>query len=532
MLVSFNVVVDQTQLVSAQKNVNKLISGFNGLARAAQFALAALGIGKITDSVDEFITIENKLKAVTKSTDEFVTAQRGVERIADELAQPVSAVTDSFLRYQLATESLGRSQEEVLDFTKRVTQAMILSGAGTEEAHRAAVQLAQGFGKNFQAAAQDLKSVKEQAPVLARIIERAAGALPGSLLVAAKAGKVNSKLVFDAVRAAGEDLDRDFAKRQKRFEDISNLLGNQWLRLIKLLKPYFVPVIDMLESVVHWIGEWVKDGSAMNTVIAGTIVVVTALAYAMGGLALSAAAAAAPFIALFFALDELVAFMRGDESFIEDWLTNTFGKAQMEAVRTSLNNILADVKTLFSLLGTEGGPEMEMAAFRLELAFKRAIDRVVEYMREKLRQGLNELLPGDKTVKGPQQRTLEEQAQNEIDQESGLGGFLFGGLRKKYQEDVFAARQRNGFNPFTGEALAMPGGGLVTDTALPEPTYSPSPNYAGQALTSPTITNNIVVQGNADAPVAREIGTQAGAATSASLGRDRAAIGAGFGVTP
>jgi len=529
-LVSFNVVVDQSQLVSAQKNVNRLISQFNGLARAAQFALAFLGVGKLTDSIDEYVSIENKLKAVTESTEEFVAAQKGVEKIADDLLQPLSSVTDAYLRYKLATESLGASQEEVLDFTKRVTQAMILSGATAEEAHRAAVQLAQGFGKNFKAAAQDLKSVKEQAPVLARIIERAAGALPGSLLVAAKSGKITSRLVFDAVRAAGEDLDRDFAKRQKRFEDIFNLLGNQWLQLIKELKPAFVPVIDFLERIVKWIRDWVKDGSALNSVIAAAITAVTALTYFFGGFALSVAAAAAPFLLLFGLLEDFTAFVRGDESLLEEWLDRLLGEDKVEEVRGRIQELIKLLGTFFAALAGENSPEVEMAAWRFERAMRGAVDRVLAYAKEKLIGWAQDAFGVH--PQGPQAQSDVENAANKaahpiIDWFADVSGF---------KDDVRAARERMGVDPYTGVPLAKAGGGLVTDTAIPEPVWTPPPNYAGAAgsgyVAPPNITNNITVQGNADAPVARDIATQTGRATAAALGRDRTAVGAVFGVQP
>lgn len=522
-LVSFNVVVNQQQLLDTQKNVAKLISQFNGLARIAQFALAAIGVGKLTAAADEYINIENKLKAVTDTTDEFVTAQRGVEKIADDLMQPVSDITDAFLRYNLATESLGESQENVLDFTKRVTQAMILSGATAEEAHRAAVQLAQGFGKNFKAAAQDLKSVKEQAPVLARIIEKAAGALPGTLLVAAKEGKITSRLVFDAVREAGEELDRDFAKRQKRFEDISNLLGNQWLRLIKLLKPAFVPIIDFLEDIVHWIGEWVKDGSALNSVIAGAIIAVGALTYVFGGLAASVAAAAAPFVALFLALEELVAFIRGDESLIEEWLDKAFGAEKTEKIRAAVQEWVVLVGKVVSAFGNEA--EFEMATWRLQRVFvkvmKTAWDEIAEYGMLKLRSIMGDRLADAWGVRRP----------GESERDAAM--------------DQVMRNRQNQDNPSTAPTdWAAPGEGPKPAPVMRDPArlipdisreqylgmfHGAQPNYGGGYMPPPVINNNITVQGNADGATARDIATRSGQATSTALGRDRAAVGAAFG---
>jgi tape measure domain-containing protein len=512
--------------LDAQKNVQKLISQFNGLARIAQFALAAIGVGKLTDSIDEYITLENKLKAVTSSTEEFLSAQKGVERIADEVAVPVSDVADSFLRYQLATESLGRSQEEVLDFTKRVTQAMILSGASAQEAHRAAVQLAQGFGKDFKAAAQDLKSVKEQAPVLARIIEKAAGGIPGTLLAMAKAGKINSKLVFDAVREAGDELDKDFAKRQKTFGNLADLLGNTWLQLIKRLKPYFVPIIDALEKVVLWIREWVKDGSAMNSVVAGLIVALGALTYVFGGLAVSVAAAAAPFIGLFLILEDLVGFLRGDESLLGDFLEAAFGAEKIGKVRDGINELIGLVGKLFAALAGDS-QELEMAAWRFKRAMMNAIDEVWAYAKEKFAQSFF----GQEKAAGPQAKPIDPvtgKPQNESDVLAWIADVT------GFKDEIYAARRNAGIDPETGAPLAGTTGPSTAPAWAPieptAPTSFRSP-YGNQNMTPVEINNNITVQGNADAPVARDIATQTGRATADVFGgRDRSAIGAGFGV--
>lgn len=521
--------VDQQPLIDAQRNVDALIRRFNGLQRAATFALGAIGIGKAVVLADEYLTIENKLKAVTNSTEEFVSAQKGVEQIATQLMQPVADVADSFLRYQLATESLGRSQEEVLDFTKRVTQAMILSGATSQEAHRAAVQLAQGFGKNFKAAAQDLKSVKEQAPVLARIIEKAAGGLPGTLLVMAKEGKITSKLVFDAVRAEGEKLDADFAKRQKTFGNIFDLLGNKWLDLIKKLRPAVTWIIAQLEKVVDWVGKWIEDGSAINDVIAALVVIVGSLAYAFSGLF----ASMMPVIGAFLAIEDFVGFIRGDQSLLEEWLDKLVGKEKTEQIRKRIQELVAAVGEFFKVLAGDGDDKWanDMAAtFKVKMiaAWREITNAAILMLREAL---------GEKT-----------------------SNFL--GIRKAGQmeyEDAMAQREgasaaeRNAYAHRSGRVELKPyndptrldplwDGFVPTPTVPqlePEPwapmsgsTYQATNPYRNQNMTPVEITNNITVQGNADAPVAREIGTQAGRGVAEILGRDRSAVGAGFGVAP
>jgi tape measure domain-containing protein len=443
--------------------------------------------------------------------------------IARETTQPLENVTELFQRYKLATTELGASQEQVLDFTKRLAQATALSGASAAETRGALIQLAQGIGTNFKAAGQELRSIQEQAPIVARIIAKAAGGEASQLLALAKAGKISAQMVFDAVRAEGARLDADFAKRKLRFEDVSTLFGIEWLQLMKRLEPMITFMVHGLTRLVKWTREWIEDGSAMNTVIAGAITAVAGLSYVFGGLALSAAAAAAPFLLLFGVIEDLVGFIRGDQSLLEEWLDKWVGKEKTERIRQQLTELSDTVKGFFAALGS--GPEADMAAWRLGRAFttvmKAAWDEISEYGALKMRSVL-----GDTTAD-----LLGIRKPGESERDAAM--------------DQVMRLKQNADTPNTEPTWAPIGQDVVPAPIIPQfrvPDYLPpalSPRLpfggaAGPALapTNNSVTNHITVQGNADTPVAREIATRTGDATIHALGRDRSAVGAGFGLTP
>ncbi len=471
------------------------------------------------------------------------------------MSVPVTDMADAFLKYKIATESLGSSQEDVLDFTKRVTQAMILSGATSADAHRAAVQLAQGFGKNFKAAAQDLKSVKEQAPILAKIIEKAAGGAPGSLLALAQAGKITSKIVFDGVRAAGAELDKDFAERQKTFANIGDLLGNVWLQAIKRLKPAFTPVIDMLERIVHWVGEWVKDGSSLNAIITAAIIAVGLLTAALAPLILSAIATATPFVLLFLLLEDFITFMRGGDSITGRFFEQIFGEGGAEKARAWVESVWDKLKEFASWLADPSrwaatwkglydglvlwmGKAVEWAKTKItELG-----DAITAELRSALGDTAADFLGVPKTGQREYERAMgardDRMSSGQAEVEAGYAARD----SRQFQDQLQAAINAGG-NTGVWENLKTSFGNLVSggdrafqdNRGLPDPMAPPDPAWAFRNAKSysdiaPVINNTITVNGNADAPVAREIATRTGAATAGALGRDRSAIGAGFGV--
>lgn len=528
-LVSFGVTVDQTELLEASKNVNGLVIEFNRLQRIAGFALAAIGARSLTDSADEYINLQNRLRAVTNTADEFNIAQKGVVDIARETSTPVTDAAEAYQRYTMATEGLGKSQEEVLEFTKRLTQATMLGGATAAESRGALIQFAQGMGTNFKAAGQEIRSIQEQAPLLAKIIAKAAGGSAMQLKELAKQGKITSASVFKALIDAGDDLDAQMAKRQKTFGMFWRRMGVEGSQFTKQLLPGVDRLIKQLDQLVKWTQEWVESGSAMNSFIAAGVVAVGALTFAFGGLALQLAAAAAPFVALFLLLDDFSTFMSGGESAIGMLLS----PEAAEKLRNTVSGITDALKGWADALATDNDTAAtafaDLFASRLKTAMMTAIDAVWAYAQQKFLTGAREVT-GTKVV-GPQFKNDINALPDPTDADSPL-------LKKVvdkwaewsgFKDDRNERWRAEGLDPMTGQPLSEP----TTEPSLsPLPVYArpPSAGQYGPPLPPPQITNNIVVEGNATPQTARDVARQTGSATAAALGRDRSAIGASVGV--
>jgi tape measure domain-containing protein len=521
-LVHFGINVDQSQLIAAQTRVKGLFVQLNQLQSIATFAIGALGARALAQSADQYIELENRLRAVTNSTQEFEAAQKGVLDIARQTARPVEDIAQLYQRYTIATSELGTNQAEVLDFTKRLTQATVLSGAGAAETRGALIQLAQGIGTNFKAAGQELRTIQEQAPLLAKIIAEAAGGSPGELLALAKAGKINAKLVFDSVRQAGAQLDKDFSKRKLRFEDVSVLFGIEWMQLIKQLQPMFATLIGHLVNLVTRTREWVADGSAMNSVIAAAIVTVGALSLAFSGLLAQIILVSAPLVLLFLLVEDFVTFMRGGKSVIGE----LFNSEGAEKFRETLMGISDALKGWLTAGDNDAAATAfaDLFASRFKTAMQAAVDVVYEYALNKLRNvtGIHPAGPQDQRDINAIQDPLKTGGISEwlVDKYAEVSGF---------KDELAQRRAEGGWAPeMTGLPSSMP-------TLAPTP-WAPMPVISGGQYGPPlppsVINNTVTVQGNATPQTARDIARETGAATETALGRDRSAIGAGVGVFP
>ncbi len=519
-LVAFNVTVDQTQIKQTQQNVDGLMRQFRMLQRVATLALGALGIRALADSADVYTQIENRLRATTKSAEEFANAQQRVFEIARETATPVENVTEQFQRYTMATEALGVSQDKVLTFTENLNKATQLGGATAAETRGALIQLAQGLGTDFKAAGQEIRSIQKGAPLLAGIIAKAAGGSAGELTLMAKAGKLSTEIVFNAVVEAGAQIDAEFAKRKLSFEQIGILFGVEWIALMKDLEPAFGKVKLVLVDLIKWVREYVKDGSAMNSFMAAAITMVTTLTFAFKGLALQAAAALAPIALLFILIDDFVGFMNGADSL----LGRVLGE-NAEGFRQAIKGMSEALGGWLKALSTDNEAAAQsfadLFASRFKSAMQIAIDQVFELAREKFRD-----ITGTHPV-GPQARDVDPNTGDVsgVVKMNPVLDWMMGG--EELRNKVIAGRIAGGWSP--EDAGAEP---MMSPTS-PTP-WAPLPAVAGGQYgppAAPQITNNVTVQGNADAGVARDIATKTGTATAQSLGRDRSAIGAPFGAS-
>lgn len=528
MLINFDVRVDQKELIDAEKGAKRLIDTFKEVAAVASVALGFRLAGVIAEQSDIYETLANKLRVVTKTSEEFASAQRGVFDIARATFSPVEDVTGLFQRFANATHNLGSSQEEVLDFTKRVTQATKLSGATAEETHGALIQLSQGLANGFGSAGQEIRSLEEQAPMLANIIAKAAGGGEGELMKLYKQGKITSKLVFDSVRAAGPELDKLFKKRVPLFADLKTNVWNDWVLLLKQLSPMFDKIKVGLGGVVDWIHRWVEDGSAMNSVIAGLILGVTALSIAFAPFVAQLLLSIAPFALLFLMIEDFVTFMRGGKSLLGDALGPDASKRAREGIG-SLVDSLGVLKDFLS--GKMTNEQFDAQFLKVSAAFVKMIDFQVDYAKKKFAElgmfmadKMTFGILGTKDVSGPQHMSAEEREQ--LKKDSPIANFLSNLMFSDEEKEGIRQRGLEREAAFNGA-----GGGVMSpDLSYMPPVPSLAPNMSSvvnqSSASAPdqrTQTVNVTVQGSATASTARDV-ANATMSSVADMGRDRSAI--------
>ncbi|EKM6406007.1 tape measure protein [Pseudomonas aeruginosa] len=169
-----------------------------------------LGVRELVEVADQYKNLQARLKLAVTSQEEFNRADAALFEIAQKNRAPLAETVTLYARLAPSVQALGRSQADVLAATDAIGQAVSLSGASSDAAAGALLQLGQAFASG-QLRGEEFNSVIEQTPRLAQAIADGMGVPLGSLRALAQEGKITSKAVLDALLKERTRLAEEYA---------------------------------------------------------------------------------------------------------------------------------------------------------------------------------------------------------------------------------------------------------------------------------------------------------------------------------
>lgn len=223
-------------------NNNKRVAASNREVASTGFALgkafrtigAYLGIREIARYADEWTNIKSILSLVTAGEEERLRVQERLFNISQDTRQNMMATVDLYRRITTATENLGLSEQKRLQITEAINKAIIIGGGSAASNQAALVQLGQGLASG-QLRGQELNSILEQSPRLARMIAEGMGLQIGQLRTVAAEGGLTPDKVLNAILNQAPKVNQEFDKMDKTigqaFVTLSNSVGKFLNRL-------------------------------------------------------------------------------------------------------------------------------------------------------------------------------------------------------------------------------------------------------------------------------------------------------------
>lgn len=185
---------------------------FRLMATSAAGALtAALGANELKELADVWTSARSKIAAAGEELDNVAARQSQLADLAIASRANLGAVVDLYTGLRRSTAELGASQAQVLKVTETISKAFAVSGASSETAAGAIVQLNQALAAGALRG-DELNSVLEGAPTLARLIASEFGVSVGQLKTLGEAGKLTADKVFGAILKGAATVEAEFSK--------------------------------------------------------------------------------------------------------------------------------------------------------------------------------------------------------------------------------------------------------------------------------------------------------------------------------
>ena len=226
---------DYRQVDQAEGSLDRLTStGEKAVGTMTKLAATlgiAFGIREVVQAADAYNGISNRLKLVTSSTEQLTQAQEQLYKISQETRQPIEATAEVYQRLAQNAGALGLSLNDVGKTTETINKLVALSGASTEAANAALVQFGQGLASGALRG-DELNSVMEQTPALAKAIAEGMGITIGQLRAMGQEGKITAAAIIDALNKQGDTVNEQFGKLAPTIGQGMTMVENSFTRMI------------------------------------------------------------------------------------------------------------------------------------------------------------------------------------------------------------------------------------------------------------------------------------------------------------
>ena len=224
-----------SELQGITNNGNKATSQTNALGTSMQ-ALAGYMAGVVTvgaaiNKIDAYTNLQNRLKLVTNSQQELNKAMNDTFGIAQRSYQTWDSVVQVYQRFSDNAKTLGINMEQTAKLTETVSKAVAVSGASTQAAEAALTQFGQALASGTLRG-EELNSILEQTPALAKAIAQGMGITVGQLRSVAAEGKITGDVLVDALTKSADSVEELFSKTNITISQSIGLLSNELTRFV------------------------------------------------------------------------------------------------------------------------------------------------------------------------------------------------------------------------------------------------------------------------------------------------------------
>lgn len=234
-----------------QKFNNSIHGGNNAanglLSTIKKVAVAAggiAGINKVRNISDELASTKARLNLLVDDDGSVEELEKKImasaQRSRSAYFDTASAVAKLGLN---AGNAFGGNMDQVIAFMEQVNKQFVIGGATAQEQSNAMIQLTQAMAAGALRG-EELNSILDGAPGIARAIEKYMGIAEGSIKSVAQEGKVTAEVVKNAMFAMADETNAKFDSMPKTWAQIWTGMKNQALSM-------FAPILTKINQIAN-----------------------------------------------------------------------------------------------------------------------------------------------------------------------------------------------------------------------------------------------------------------------------------------
>ena len=274
----------RSQLVGANTELDKMADNFQKAGSKADGLMGkisgiAASIASIA-TVQKLVTLSDDVTSAQARLNLLVTDGGSVDELEAKIMASANRSRSAYLDTASAVAKLGlnagnafdHDMDQVIAFMEQVNKQFVIGGATAQEQSNAMVQLTQAMAAGALRG-EELNSILDSAPGIARAIEQYMGVAEGSIKEYAAEGKVTAQVVKNALFSVADETNAKFESMPMTWAQVWTMMSNIALQALE-------PVL----TFINWL--------ANNIEIIGPLVLGVAAALAVYLIATKGVAAA------------------------------------------------------------------------------------------------------------------------------------------------------------------------------------------------------------------------------------------------
>ena len=215
-----------------------------GTLKTIAATAAAINIGQKILSLSDSISQTNaRLDLMNDGLQSTAELNDMIFQAAQRARAPYQDMADSIAKMGLNAGNAFDSNQELIQFMENVSKQFAIGGASATDMKYSMIQLTQAMASGALRG-EELNSILDAAPGIARAIEKSMGWASGSIKQYAEQGLVTAEVVKNAMLQSTDEINRQFKSMPMTFSQAVTMLQNQ-------ARQAFAPVGAIISETIN-----------------------------------------------------------------------------------------------------------------------------------------------------------------------------------------------------------------------------------------------------------------------------------------